>query len=496
MFCDYTITPDIVGFGKDSDIILVEKDKKEYALKIFKTPKAIYNPVEIDIQFKLKSENLLKGIDILEPGFCELDSPGIVSNYYPLRLKELLPFLSLKEKKRIMIDFAKGMKCIHTNKYLYLDCKLENCVIKKEKDNYKGILIDFGFTSYAPKGIENGIMSIQRRISPYYTPPESIKEYDEGYFYNNKSDIWCLGITYLLMLIDNQEYLPSYIVKDTTFPDFSNLAEFYTRNLTEDNIVQYMTENILPKIRHPEIKNPEERKNLMSLLLSTIQVNSKKRLSINEVINHPFFREENKNDDCKKEIVKNISLQDVQFDYYVGIYIIIDYLKEHFERECVNLFFFALDIYLRNIYSLTVNFFDFDYNKMEKLAKASCLLAFKYYNWSELKNYPKALSEKLYSKDFAREEAIIYKRLNGKINEERYFSNAKNKKELQEVYKFFIQQSKNPDNNLEFITEDTKYVININIINYLNVDAKDFINRFDIREKSNLWNIKVRDFFL
>jgi hypothetical protein len=86
--------------------------------------------------------------------------------------------------------------------------------------------------------------------------------------------------------------------------------------------------------------------------------------------------------------------------------------------------------------------------------------------------------------------------LNGKINEERYFSNAKNKKELQEVYKFFIQQSKNPDNNLEFITEDTKYVININIINYLNVDAKDFINRFDIREKSNLWNIKVRDFFL
>ena len=86
--------------------------------------------------------------------------------------------------------------------------------------------------------------------------------------------------------------------------------------------------------------------------------------------------------------------------------------------------------------------------------------------------------------------------MNGKINEERYFSNAKNKKELQEVYKFFIQQSKNPDNNLEFITEDTKYVININIINYLNVDAKDFINRFDIREKSNLWNIKVRDFFL
>ena len=167
-----------------------------------------------------------------------------------------------------------------------------------------------------------------------------------------------------------------------------------------------------------------------------------------------------------------------------------------FERECVNLFFFAIDLYLRNIYKLTVEFIDFEYTEMEKLAKACCLLAFKYYNWSELKNYPKALSDKLYSKDFAREEAIIYKRLNGKINEERYFSNTKNKKELQEIYKFFIRQSKNSDDNLEFITEDTKYVININIINYLNQDAKEFISRLDIRETSNLWNVKIRDFFL
>lgn len=496
MFCDYTITSENIGFGKDSKIVLAEKDKKLYALKIFKIPNAIYNPVEIDIQFKLRNDSLLRGVDILEPGFCELESPGIVSNYYSKKLKDSLNDLSYKEKKKIMIDLAKGMRCIHNNKYLYLDCKIENCVMKKDKDGYKGILIDFGFSSYAPKGIENGIMSIQRRINPYYTPPECIKEYDEGYFYNNKSDIWCLGITYLLILIDNSEYLPSYIVKDTTFPDFSNLADFYMKNLTEDNIVKYMNETILPKIRHNEIKNADERTNLLSLLINTIQINSKKRLTINEVINHPFFKEENKNDECKKEQIKNISLQDIQFDYYVGIYIIIDYLKEHFDNECINLFFFSLDLYFRNIYNLTVEFIEFEYTEMEKLAKACCLLAFKYYNWSELKNYPEALSKKLYSKEFAKEEAIIYKRLNGRINEERYFSHSKNKQELKEVYKFFIQQTKNPEENIEFITEDTKYIVNLNIINYLNQNGSEFMNRLDIREKNNIWNVKVKDFFV
>jgi serine/threonine protein kinase len=85
-----------------------------------------------------------------------------------------------------MMDLARGIRCLHNNKYLYLDCKIENCVLKKDKENYKGILIDFGLSSYAPKGIENGIMSSHRRIESYYTPPECIKEYDDGYFYNNK----------------------------------------------------------------------------------------------------------------------------------------------------------------------------------------------------------------------------------------------------------------------------------------------------------------------
>lgn len=495
MFCDYIITPDIVGFGKDSNIVLAEKDKKQYALKIFKAPEAIYNPVEIDIQFKLKDDYLLKGEDILEPGKCDLTSPAIASKYYPIRLKDTLKFLSYKEKKKIMIDLAKGMKVLHKNKYLYLDCKIENCVLEKKKDGYNGILIDFGLSSFAPKGIEDGIMTLQRRMHPYYTPPECIRLYDEGYFYNDKSDIWCLGVTYLLMLIDNQEYLPSYIVKDTTLPDFTNLADFYLCNLTEANVVEYMETNIFPKIRHPEVKTPEERKNMLGLLMDMIRINSKKRITINEVINHPFFKGEDKNDKSKKEEVKNISLQDVQFDYYIGIYTIIEYLKEHFAKECIGIFFMALDIYLRNIYDLTVNFEDFEFEEMQKLAKNCCLIAFKYYNWSELTNYPPPLTKKLYSEEFAKDEAIIYKRLNGKINEERYFSNAKNKKELKEIYKVFIQQKKNPEDNIEFINDFTRYIINANIINYLNKDGKEFIDRLDIREKNDISKFKIGEFF-
>lgn len=496
MFCDYTITPNIIGFGKDSDVVLAEKDKKEYALKIFKSPNAIYNPIEIDIQFKLKSDYLLRGEDILDPEVCNLPAPGIVSNYYPIRLKDTLKSLSYKEKKKIMLDLAKGLKVLHDNKYLYLDCKIENCVLKKEKKpTYNGMLIDFGLSSYVPKSIEDGIMTKQRRIHPLYTPPECIKLYEDGYFYNNKSDIWCLGVTYLLMLIDNEEYLPSYLVKDTLHPDFADLADFYLCNLTEENIVKYMEDNILPKIRHLEIKSPEERKNMLGLLMSMIRVNSNKRININDVISQPFFRGEDKENNPTKEKINNISLQDVQFDYYIGIYTIIEYLKEHFEKECVAIFFMALDIYLRNVYKLTIESVDFENEIMENLAKSCCLLAFKYYNWSELTKYPPTLSKKLYSQEFAKEEAIIYKRLNGKINEERYFSNAKNLEELKGVFKTFIREQRDNENNIEFINDFTKYTINGNIINYLNKDGKEFIESLDARGKNDIWNIKVRDFF-
>jgi hypothetical protein len=494
MACEYNFTNEKIGFGKDADIFLIEKEKKKYALKKFKQPSAIYNPVEVDIQFKLKNEFLIKGEDILPPGICDMNSPGLVSQLYSIRLKDQLQYLSYKEKKNIMIDLAKGMRCLHNNKYLYLDCKLENCMLKKEKDGYKGVLIDFGLSSYIPKEIEKGILTIQRRINSYYTPPECIKEYDEGYYYNNKSDIWCLGIVFMLILTDNAEYLPDYIVKDTVLPDFTNLAQFYLDNLSESNLFDYMEKNVYDKIRHPEAKNEEERKNILDLMVGMIRINEKKRFTISEVLNRPFFKDTNKVDKCEKETIGNISLKDVEYEYYFGIYTIINYLREHFEKQCVSILFMAIDLYLRNVYKLTLQFKEFNFEEANKLAKNCCLIAFKYYNWSELKNYPKELSEKLYSKDFVKEEAIIYKRLKV-INTERYFENAKNKRELKKIYIEFIQESSEPEENIEFIVNDKRYRINDNIVNYLDKDPVDFIRRFDYREKEKIWDIQIRDFF-
>ena len=498
MACEYSITGEQIGFGKDADIFLAERDKRKFALKIFKEPRAIYNPIEVDIQFKLKNEFLVRGEDILTPGICDINSPGLVSQHFPIRLKDQLPFMTYKDKKRIMIELAKGMRCLHNNKYLYLDCKLENCMLKKDRDSYKGVLIDFGLSSYAPKGIDKGLKTIQRRTNTFYTPPECIKEYDDGYYYNNKSDIWCLGIVFMRILTDNADYLPDYIVKDTTFPDFTGLAEFYLRNLTEDFVVNFMEKNVADKIRHDEVKgddvkHAQERKNMLGLLMSMIRVNEKKRISISDVIGHPFFREENKIDECKKDIIKPISLQDVEFEYFAGIFTIIEYLRDHFDTQCIALFFMAVDIYLRNVYALTLKSEEFDEERADKLAKNCCLIAFKYYNWSELKNYSPDLSKKLYSKEFVIEETIIYKRLNGKIREERYFENAKNRKELELIYKRFIQPKRNPDENI-YVSE-LDFSINANILNYLKEDGVEYIKKLDLREKENIWNIQIRDFF-
>lgn len=97
--------------------------------------------------------------------------------------------------------------------------------------------------------------------------------------------------------------------------------------------------------------------------------------------------------------------------------------------------------------------------------------------------------------EFILNEVRLYKALNGKINEERYFSNSKSHIELFEVYKNLIYPY---DKNMELKIKDDKgeeFIINKNIINYLNQDAKKFIDYFNLKEKDDLSRITIEKFF-
>jgi hypothetical protein len=87
MACEYNISNEKIGSGKDADIFLAEKEKRKFALKIFKKPKAIYNPIEIDIQFKLRNEFLMKGEDILAEVFEDIIQKKIERNIRPSFLR-------------------------------------------------------------------------------------------------------------------------------------------------------------------------------------------------------------------------------------------------------------------------------------------------------------------------------------------------------------------------------------------------------------------------
>ena len=95
------------------------------------------------------------------------------------------------------------------------------------------------------------------------------------------------------------------------------------------------------------------------------------------------------------------------------------------------------------------------------------------------------------SDEFILNEVRLYKTLNGRINEERYFSNAKSHIELFEVYKNMIYPYRE-DTELK-INDDL--TINKNIINYLNQDGKKFIDSFNLRDKDDLSRITIEKFF-
>jgi len=90
-------------------------------------------------------------------------------------------------------DICEGLKFLHGQNLIHRDLKPDNILISK-----KGVakLSDFGIT----KKTENTYVSLSDRVNMFgtfrYLPPEVMN----GEKYNQKCDIWALGIIYYEML--------------------------------------------------------------------------------------------------------------------------------------------------------------------------------------------------------------------------------------------------------------------------------------------------------
>jgi serine/threonine protein kinase len=163
--------------------------------------------------------------------------------------------------KKIFKIILEAVHYCHTHGIIHRDLKMENILLQDSTDPLSLKIIDFGIA---------GIWSVYGTDTStagtlYYTPPEVINETDLKS--DPKIDIWALGVILYKILVKR-------------FP-------FKSEKSNKETCKQISKKEITFKITD-EMKLSKEAKHLISMLL---QKNKDKRISMREIISHPWLHE-------------------------------------------------------------------------------------------------------------------------------------------------------------------------------------------------------------
>ena len=219
---------------------------------------------EIEILKKVKHNNISKLFSVIETEERIYLIQELIDGH------DLLYFINLKEKpeiklKQICYYFRQIISAVN---YLHnvlnishRDLKPENILIN-EKNEIK--LIDFGLGKIYK--YKNKIIKLKTHCgSPFYAAPEMIKG---GKYYGNISDIWSLGVILYFMIFGE---LPFYD---------SDLTRLYKKILEGKYIIPKEKINLVGK-------------DAVDLIKKMLEKEPDKRIKINKIMEHNWFKREN-----------------------------------------------------------------------------------------------------------------------------------------------------------------------------------------------------------
>lgn len=216
---------------------------------------------EINSLKLLNHPNIVNLVEVMKSGkyigiVLEYASGGELFDY-------ILNHKYLKEPlaKKFFAQLVSGVDYMHSKGLIHRDLKLENLLLDKNKNI---IISDFGFVNSYNLSNNNDFMKTSCG-SPCYAAPELVLT--PSPYQGKKVDIWSLGIILYAMLAG---YLP--FDDDPTNEDGADIIKLY----------HYICKTPLT---FPEYINPLPRDLLRKIIVS----DPKKRISINEIRNHPWL---------------------------------------------------------------------------------------------------------------------------------------------------------------------------------------------------------------
>lgn len=357
-----------LGKGRYGNVIKIEDHTgKEIALKKIK-PENL-NLVEIDILSRVKSPYLLRSIQEIQD--LTEDTDGIKLELKENNLKNLdISDLTAGQIKRVIMSLIYGLECLHKSGFLHLDLKPMNCLYDYKDGMYTAYISDFGF-SLRCENPYSGILRTQRAGSLKYYPYEFLEPSSE-YYFNDKSDVWSLGVTILSFL--GMNYSMDFKIEDTTEEKTKTVKNFWDKNspqkLIHDNVNKTKLSN-------------RDKIDLIELLVNMMKKDKQERISSKDFNMLRFYNSNTLENSCyvskPKEILyipytsSNVTRGINQLNYYFEN--IVPDIK-------VEVYFLCIEIFIR---IMAITPMEISNQTLESHIQKSFLSALNYYKESDIK---------------------------------------------------------------------------------------------------------------
>jgi serine/threonine protein kinase len=263
---------------------------------------------ETDLMKKLNHPNITKILEVFEDDDYILISMEYINGGNLFSFVKKRRKLSEKTAKYLFKQIILGIQHIHSHKIVHRDIKLENILIDLN-NNIK--ICDFGIGKILTY---NKQLLYDKCGTPMYMAPEILLSSKNHGYEGYPVDIWSAGISLYIMLSGT---LPFNLKNNES----SSMDESSENNIE----LQYSIINNEPK--HIEKISDEAR----DLLKGLLNKNPNKRLTIDQILNHPWLQMNEKKGKNKKHHLftkaEIIMLSKTYIDYRNGA---IDDLKENF----------------------------------------------------------------------------------------------------------------------------------------------------------------------
>ena len=177
---------------------------------------------------------------------------------------------SEKEACPIMLQLVSAICYSHSNNIVHRDIKPENIMLENKDGSPLIKLIDWGGARYFSKTKKMSTI----KGTPYYIAPEVIKE-----VYDEKCDIWSLGVIFYVLLCG--------------YPPFNGDTDVEIMGNVQKGTFKF------PKEEWDSVS--EEAKDLIKKMLT---FEPSERISALEVLQHPWFMKFNEDQENNKEVAK------------------------------------------------------------------------------------------------------------------------------------------------------------------------------------------------